>query len=531
MTVQRLALLSLLLLSLAAPPVAGETLRVRPASDIATFDPMLGTDWMARNFAYMVYDTLFALDERFTVQPQMVDRYDTTPDGLRWTFHLRPGLRFSDGLAVTSDDVLASLARWSQADSLGQQLTRHGAHWARIEDDSFTLTLASPFPGVLAALAKPGAPVPVIMPARLLAATPPGRAVGESIGSGPFIFRRTSWIPGALLEFTRSPTYEPRAEPASGLAGGKRVGFDTIAWHIISDPQTALNALTHSELDIVEDLPPDLLGAARAIPGLRVSREDSVGVLAQIRLNSLRPPFDDQAARAALLAAIDGPALLTAISDDSELGAACRSFYACTSPYRSSTGMPSIDLAAARTLLRASRYDGTPVVLLDPADNPMLHPLVLAADATLRQIGFTTRLDTVDWPALVHRRASRMPVEQGGWSLFLSAPSGLDVMDPANHLALRSDCDQAWFGWPCDALTEELRAAFAGATASSERQFLAEQTHRRAAETVPFIPIGMIYQMRAIRADLDGLLAPPAQVYWNVRQARHAKIPTLRSPS
>ena len=157
--------------------------------------------------------------------------------------------------------------------------------------------------------------------------------------------------------------------------------------------------------------------------------------------------------------------------------------------------------------------DGTPVVILDAAENAQIHPASMVAAQQFSAAGFKVDVQAMDWATVVSRRASKEPVSGGGWSVFISGPGGLDMMMPINHLGLRSNCEKAWFGWPCDADIETMRIAF-GDTA--ERKRLAEKIQIRATQTVPYIPIGVAYQIRAARADLTGLLTPPAPVYWNI---------------
>ena len=99
--------------ALALPGVASaqSTLKVVMNSDLKIMDPIWTTAFIVRNHAYMVYDTLFALDGDLRIQPQMVDKWTSSDDKLVWTFTLRDGLKFSDGAPVTSEDVLASLKR------------------------------------------------------------------------------------------------------------------------------------------------------------------------------------------------------------------------------------------------------------------------------------------------------------------------------------------------------------------------------------------------------------------------------------
>ena len=99
-----------------------KTLRVSLHSDLKIVDPVWTTALITVNHGYMIYDTLFALDEKLTVKPQMVDRYETSADKLTWTFTLRDGLEWHDGAPVTAEDCVASIKRWGARDAMGQKL-------------------------------------------------------------------------------------------------------------------------------------------------------------------------------------------------------------------------------------------------------------------------------------------------------------------------------------------------------------------------------------------------------------------------
>src|SRR5204863_7423433 len=79
---------------------AAKTLRVALHSDLKIVDPVWTTALITVNHGYMIYDTLFALDEKLAVKPQMVDHYETSADKLTWTFTLRDSLEWHDGAPV-----------------------------------------------------------------------------------------------------------------------------------------------------------------------------------------------------------------------------------------------------------------------------------------------------------------------------------------------------------------------------------------------------------------------------------------------
>ena len=103
-----------------------KTLRLIMRNDLRVLDPMWTTAYVTRNHAYMVFDTLFALDSKLQPQPQpqpqMIGDHNISPDKLLYSFILRDGLKFHDGQPVRRADCVASLKRWMARDSLGQTL-------------------------------------------------------------------------------------------------------------------------------------------------------------------------------------------------------------------------------------------------------------------------------------------------------------------------------------------------------------------------------------------------------------------------
>ena len=195
-------------ITLGAPSVraqtGGQTLRFVAQADLKILDPIWTTAYITRNHGYLVYDTLFGTDEQFRVRPQMVGRTTVSPDGMKYTFTLRDGLRWHDGQPVVSEDCVESLKRWGQKDRFGQLLMAHTGKIAPLDKKTFTLELAERFGSVLDALGKPSTNVPFMMPARI-ASTPAEEQIKEFVGSGPFKFARDEWQPGEQVVYVRNP--------------------------------------------------------------------------------------------------------------------------------------------------------------------------------------------------------------------------------------------------------------------------------------------------------------------------------------
>src|SRR5215467_2406479 len=144
-----------------------ETIKAVMNSDLKIVDPIWTTAYVQRGFGYMVWDTLFALDAELQPKPQMVDKWEVSPDKLTWTFTLRDGLEWHDGKPVTGEDCVASIKRWAAKDSMGQKLMSTVSELTAPDAKTIKMVLKEPYGLVLDSLAKPSANVPFMMPKRV----------------------------------------------------------------------------------------------------------------------------------------------------------------------------------------------------------------------------------------------------------------------------------------------------------------------------------------------------------------------------
>ena len=409
----------------------------------------------------MIYDVLFAKDANGKVQPQMVDKYETSADKLTWTFTLRDGLEWHDGKPVTAEDCVASLKRWGARDALGQQMMTFTAELKATDPKSFQIVLKEPFGLVLDALGKPSSTVPFMMPKKV-AETDPMKQIEDYTGSGPFIFKKDEWKPGEKIVYAKNTKYKPRAEPPSMLAGGKLAKVDRVEWLAISDPSTAVNALISGEIDIIEVPPPDLFPILKADKNIALYGWNPVGSQIIMRMNHLHPPFNNVKARQAAQLAIAQEDFLRAQVGDPEIYSVCNSPLVCGSPYEKTYGDLLIkpNLEKARQLLKESGYDGTPIVMMHQTDLQSSNQLPPVGKQALERVGFKVDLQAMDWQTVVSRRARKEEPDKGGWNIFFTTTVTADADSPASNSFTSGGCDKAWFGWPCDPEMEKLRAAF-----------------------------------------------------------------------
>ena len=508
------------IMSASAPASAQSTLRVVMHSDLKIIDPIWTTAYIVRNHGYMIYDTLFAMDAKGDIKPQMLDKYEVSRDQLTYTMTLRDGLTWHDGKPVTSEDCIASIKRWAAKDSMGQKMMTFVTELQPVNPKTFTIRLKEPTGLVLGALGKPSSNVPFMMPKRV-ADTDPNTQIADTTGSGPFIFKKDEWKPGDKAVYVKNPNYKPRSDAPSALAGAKTVKLDRVEWRAIPDHQTAINALLAGEIDFIESPPHDLLPVLKADTNVKLVNINPLGNQYTFRFNTLHKPFDNPKVRQAVFYAFNQEDFLKGVIGDPAYYKTCQSFFPCGSPMYTTKGMDGLlqsNFKKSQELLKEAGYDGTPILLMHSTDLAVLNNLAPVAKNLLEKGGFKVDMHSMDWQTVVARRSKKEPPSAGGWHAFLTSWVSADILNPVMMGFLNASCDKAMFGWPCDKDIEGLRDAFARETNPAKQKQIAEQAQVRATQFPTHIPLGQWYISVAVRKNVSGMIEAPVTVFWNVEK-------------
>ncbi|MDF2233733.1 ABC transporter substrate-binding protein [Albimonas sp. CAU 1670] len=509
--------------ALLATPLSAQTLKVVMHSSLRVLDPIITTAYMSRNHGYMVFDTLFALDEDFNIKPQMAEGYTVSDDKLTYTITLRDGLKFHDGADVTAEDVIASLKRWGERDGMGQKLMSEISGWDAPDAKTVVITLKEPYGLLMDSISKPSSNVPFIMPKRL-AETPSTEGVPEQIGSGPFKFVQDEFQPGVKAVYEKFEDYVPRDEPPSWASGGKVVKVDRVEWIVMADAQTAMNAIMSGEIDYWEQPPYDLLPVLETNPDLTIHVQNKMGSTTIGRFNFLNPPFDDLKVRQAAMIAMNQQDVMDAMIGNPDYYTICGAMFMCGTPLESDVGAEGVmekdDLDKAKALLAESSYDGSPLVIMHPTDVGSLRTQPVVAAQAFRDAGFNVDLQAMDWQTLVGRRASQAPLSENGWNMFFTTWVGADVFNPiANNMVNGKGKNGGWFGWPDMPEAEALRDEYAKAPDAAAQKAAAEKLQKFAYENAMYIPLGQFTAPQVWTSKIEGVLDGPAPFFWNISKS------------
>jgi peptide/nickel transport system substrate-binding protein len=504
----------------AASASAQTTFKVVMHSDLKILDPIWTTAYIVRNHGYLVWDTLFAMDEKFEVKPQMIDKYDVSADKLVWTFSLRDGLEWHDGKPVTSEDCIASIKRWAARDSMGQKMMGSVDGFEAVDAKTFKMKMKEPYGLVLQSLGKPSSNVPFMMPARVAATDPNTQIKAEDvIGSGPFIFARDQWKPGEKTVYLKNPKYKPRSEPANGLAGGKVAKVERVEWIWIPDAQTQVGALQNGEIDMIESPSHDLLPLLAKDKNIKLFNSNPTGNQYTFRFNSTAKPFDNPKVRHAVFVAFGQEDFLKATIGDPAYFKVCKAPFICGTPLATDAGMADVlnaNATKAKQLLTEAGYDGTPIVLMQSTDLPVLTNLAPVAKSLMERAGFKVDLVSMDWQTLVARRTKKDPPNAGGWHAFLTSWVAADILNPVMAGFFNAACDKAMFGWPCDPTIEKFRDNFSKESDPAKQKAIVEDLQKYWAMNPTHINLGQWYQPQALRSNVEGTMVAPVTVFWNV---------------
>lgn len=503
-----------------AQPANSRVLRFVPQANLTLTDPIITTAAVSTNHGYMVFDTLFGLDSSLKPQPQMAEGYSVSDDGRTYLIKLRDGLKFHDGEPVRAQDAAPSLARWAARDTFGQTVAKYIDEWGVADDRTVKITLKQRFPLLIEAIAKGDAVVAFIMPERL-AKTDPFKNVPDVIGSGPFRFLKDEFVAGSSVAYAKNTDYVPRQEKADWTAGGKVVNFDRVEWKIIPDSSTAASALQSGEVDWYEQVQADLVPLLRKNPEIGLGPSNPQGYIGGMRFNHLHPPFNDVRLRRAMMIAVNQDDYMRAVTgNDPSLFQICRSQYPCGTTYGTQiTGTDAMtgDVAKAKAMIKEAGYTNQKAVLINPTDFASIAPLGDVTYDLMKQLGINVEMVAADWGTVVQRRASKEPVEKGGWSVFHTWFTGGFIINPVVSAPFRGA--NGWFGWYQNPKIEELTDQWLQAPDEASRKKIAAEIQDENFRQVPTVTLGQFQIPTAYRKSLQGIVSCSSPLFWGVKRA------------
>ncbi|WP_294712219.1 peptide ABC transporter substrate-binding protein [uncultured Gemmiger sp.] len=437
----------------------GFTVQLGPNPE--TLDPALNAAVDGGNTLITIEEPLLIIDENNEVQPGQAESYEVSDDGLTWTFHMRDGLKWSDGSDLTAADFEYSFKRLANPDTAAPYAetvvgmidgyqdaignpdadgnTTTDPDWDALNvhasEDGKTLTVQLSYPcSYFDKLAS------------FVATSPVQQATVEANGdswctepdtyvcNGPYMI--TEWTPSERIVLSKNPYY------VGGWDSSKIVS-DTITLLLLEDSSASYAAYNSGEAQLIKDVPTDEIPSlTRAEDGGDFYLDEIMGTY-YISLNDQEEPFTDVRVRKALSLAIDRDYVANTIMQGIYTPAT-----ALVGPGivdengyfmdNANGGEPYIsddyeaNLEEAKSLLAEAGYpdgEGFPTITYSANDSGYHIPVAEYLQQAWGELGITMNIDKVEWSSFIPmRRAGDYDISRNGWSM--------DYNDPSNMLEL-----------------------------------------------------------------------------------------------
>lgn len=493
---------------LCSGPSGAQVLERGNGPEPSTLDPHRCPEVACGNVLRDLFEGLVAEDGGGRLVPGLAERWDVSPDGRTWTFHLREGARWSNGEPLDAVQVLASLRR-AFAPATAAPFAGHldaienaGAvqrgerppeqlgvsapdartvvfHLTRSADLPRLLTLPIAYPVYLPALAEHGAQH-----------TRPGKLVSNGA------YRLAAWLPQATVTLERNPHFR---EPAP---------IPRVRFHVTEDAGSELRRFEAGGLHLTETVPPQPLPQLRQRFGGQLRISPYLGSF-WLGFNLTRPPFKDQPAlREALSLAVDRDILTRHVTGLGEQPA-----FGLVPPGTADYAPPLPAVARATQAQREARARALYAQAGYSKENPLQvelryntstphRRLALAVAAMWREVlGARVTLRNEEWKVFVGTRRQRVVTQvfRGGWIA--------DVDDARNFLDnFRAGNASNWTGYADPRFDALLDAADAAPTLAARQQHLRE-AEARLLDAHAILPLYFYTSKHLVRPEVRGFEA------------------------
>ena len=282
-----------------------QTVTIVREVDAERYDPHRTTARGASEVLFMLGDTLVSLDyDMQTIKPGLAERWDVSEDGKTYTFHLKDGVKFCDGRAMTADDVVYSLQRWIDPETKSPVKWRAGDVASITAPDERTVVyeLSAPFSELLYQLTQSFA---TVIDKNQVEALGADFGVTGMNGTGPYCW--VEWRPRDEMRLQRHPDYA-WGPPIYENTGAPKV--EEVVWKIVPEENTRMAAVMTGQSDITQYVPWNSLSILRANPQVEVSRSDAAFWTYFVGFKIDKPVVNDPVVRRALNLAVDQKAIV-----------------------------------------------------------------------------------------------------------------------------------------------------------------------------------------------------------------------------
>jgi peptide/nickel transport system substrate-binding protein len=481
---------------------AEDIIRIAQPQRTLTLDPIASTSGGSIETFGQLYSRLLRRDENGELQPGLAERWEISPDGAEYTFHLRQA-RFSNGSPITADDVVFTLLRMRDDPAASYSLSVASVKMARALDEHT----------VLVTLNAPNAPFLDAMEICFLGIVSKSDVerrgsqaafAEQPVTSGPY--RVVRWNRGDRVVLEANPFYWRESYPRNS-------GAELIE---VPDVNTRLAMLLAGEVDAVRDILWSQAAQLAASGLARVPDQPST-LIRVVGLNHGRPPFDDVRVRQAAVLALDR-GLITEVYSRGRATVANTTMPAALLYHDDDHPGWPYDPGQARQLLEEAGAIGAEVELYIQAPDVALDFLAVVLQAYWSAVGLNVRIEKAD------QALGILLWQDGNYDAWIDSwyNENLDP-DLASRWAVCGTCGSHAFNtfYQNDEV-DRLVTEGAQTLDPAKRRDIYHRIQQISTREVAQIPIANEPWQNAYSHDIEGLEYTPA-MQWTLEDTRHVR--------
>lgn len=431
-------------------------LTIQLGPDVESIDPALNSAVDGANYILFAFDNLLKMDKDGKVVPGLAEKYEVSDDQLTWTFHLRDGLKWSDGSALTADDFVYSWQRLvdpnvaapyaqtvlgmvegyddaiGRPDADGNTTVDPDPTKLKVEatdDKTLVVHMAKPTPyfDKLAAFVS-------LSPVKkdVVEANPDGWSIDPKtyISTGPF--KLTGWEPGSYLMFEKNENYWD----------ADSIKLDGIKCLLMQDQNAAFSAYESGDALMIKEVPTQEITTLKERSDFHI---DPILGTYYLDLNNTLDEFKDSRVREALSLALDRKYISETITSGTYTpasgfvsegvtdwdGSAWQDHITDKSVYINIDDHEA-NFAKAKELLKEAGYEngvGLPEMVYSTNDASYHKKIAEYLQQAWGELGLKVDVNIVEWKSFTpQRRSGNYQIARDGWVM--------DYNDPSNILEL-----------------------------------------------------------------------------------------------
>ncbi|MEZ2126520.1 MULTISPECIES: ABC transporter substrate-binding protein [unclassified Sinorhizobium] len=478
----------------------GGVINVATIGEPPTLDPMSSTADLVGIVTQHIFETLYTFDKNWKVTPLLAESLpEISADGKTYTIKLRTGIKFHDNTDMTSEDVVASLNRWTKIASRGKQAAGFIDSIAAIDPATVKITLKQPYAPLTSLLAFNNSAA-IIIPAEKQ-----DEPMKEFVGTGPYMLKERK--ADQYIQLVRFDGYKSRDGESDGYGGARHQYLDEIRFVPVPDPNTRVEAAVSGQYDYVDSIPVEsfdkLKGSTASQPVMLKPFGYPVFVF-----NTKDGINKNIEIRKAIRQALSMEDMLAAAFGSTDFYTLDGDIYPEAYSWHTDAGVEGAynvaDPEGAAEALKKAGYNGEPLRILTSRQYEFHYKMAQVAAEYLKMAGFNVDLQVVDWATLTQRRT-----DPKLWDIYITHSPFLP--EPALIGSL-STSSPGWWDTPARKAAVD---AFTSEVDPDKRVALWADVQKAIYADAPFMKIGDFNALAAESTKLEGVNPAPWPYFWN----------------